>query len=310
MAKFLTGNELNSELEKLFERADEQLILISPYIKLHDRYASVLKTKKENPRVEIVIVFGKNEADISKSMKIEDFEFFRQFPNIQIRYEKRLHAKYYANESSAILTSMNLYNFSQDNNIEAGVMTKATLIGNLTSHLISNVTGEDGFDQTAFNYFKRVIEQSEILFERRPEYNNGLLGFGKKYIHSIIKEDKLTDFFQSKPRKESNLNVESNVSKVMDKMPSAVNNFKTIEENKSLASISKDEKYLSATAMSKALNITSKDLVVKLQELKWITRMNEEWQLTPTGIAKGGQIKKGQYGDYIAWPSALINEIK
>jgi hypothetical protein len=37
--------------------------------------------------------------------------FFKEFPNIEIRYEKD--AKN-ANEASAILTSMNLYEFSQD----------------------------------------------------------------------------------------------------------------------------------------------------------------------------------------------------
>ena len=82
MAKFLTGNELNSELEKLFEQAEEQIILISPYIKLHDRFASTLRTKKENSKLEIIIVFGKNEEDLSRSMKQEDFNFFKDFPNI------------------------------------------------------------------------------------------------------------------------------------------------------------------------------------------------------------------------------------
>ncbi|QOW10173.1 hypothetical protein Q73A0000_07255 [Kaistella flava (ex Peng et al. 2021)] len=123
MATFLTGNDLNAQLENLFEYADDYIILISPYIKLHDRYASALKAKKDNPNLKITVVFGKNEDDFSKSMKQEDFNFFKDFPNIEIRYEKRLHAKYYANESAAILTSMNLYNFSQDNNIEAGVLT-------------------------------------------------------------------------------------------------------------------------------------------------------------------------------------------
>lgn len=42
MSKFLKGNELNSELEKVFENAESQIILVSPYIKLHDRYKSVL----------------------------------------------------------------------------------------------------------------------------------------------------------------------------------------------------------------------------------------------------------------------------
>ncbi len=203
MAKFLTGNELNSELEKIFERADEQIILISPFIKLHDRYISTLRTKKDNHKLEIIIVFGKNEEDMSKSMKQEDFNFFKEFPNIQIRYERRLHAKYYANESSAILTSMNLYTYSQDNNIEAGVMTKATLLGNLASNFMTNVTGEDSFDNQAWTYFKRVIEQSDLLFHKTPQYESANFGLTKRYKESKIEVDKLSEFFSDKPKFES-----------------------------------------------------------------------------------------------------------
>lgn len=202
MAKFLTGNALNSELEKLFEGANEQIVLISPYIKLHDRYASTLRTKKENPKLEITVVFGKNEEDLSKSMKQDDFNFFKEFPNIQIRYERRLHAKYYANESAAILTSMNLYSYSQDNNIEAGVMTKATLLG-FANNLIR---GEEGFDDQAWDYFKRVIDQSDILFRKTPQFDKGTFGTGlnKKYLNSNIEIDNLSEFFADKSKFESN----------------------------------------------------------------------------------------------------------
>ncbi|HLP13355.1 MAG TPA: phospholipase D family protein [Flavobacteriales bacterium] len=209
MAKFLQGNELNLEIEKLFDCAEEQIILISPYIRLHERYASVLKTKIARDKVKIILVFGKNEEDLSKSMKEVDFNFFKEFPNIEIRYEKRLHAKYYSNENSAILTSMNLYNYSQDHNIEAGVMTKSSILGKLWE-------GEEGLDTQALKYFNRVIEQSELLFEKTPEYKKGLMGLTQTYINSVIKTDKLTEFFGGKlktgPKTETNLEIKSNNS--------------------------------------------------------------------------------------------------
>lgn len=191
MAKFLTGNDLNAQLENLFEYANEYLILISPYIKLHDRYAAALKSKRENYDLKIVVVFGKNEDDFSKSMKQEDFNFFKDFPNIEIRYEKRLHAKYYANESSAILTSMNLYTFSQDNNIEAGVLTnRKGLLGSLTS--------QDTLENDASGYFERVIEQSDLLFLKVPKFESTMLGLSMRYTGSEIETDKLSDFFSNK----------------------------------------------------------------------------------------------------------------
>lgn len=204
MAKFLTGNELNTELERLFEDAINQITLISPYIKLHDRYASVLKTKKEDHKLKIIIVFGKNEDDISRSMKQEDFNFFKEFPNIEIRYEKRLHAKYYSNESTAILTSMNLYSYSQDNNIEFGVITQGSLLGNLADNFKYNVIGEDSLDGKATSYFDRVITQSELLFKKEPQYERTMMGLSKRFTSSKVEVDLLSDFFLGKVKYESN----------------------------------------------------------------------------------------------------------
>lgn len=187
MAKFLTSNELNSEIEKLIENAKEDIVLISPYIKLHDRYASALRTKINDPNVQITVVFGKNEEDMSKSMKEEDFNFFKEFPNIEIRYEKRLHAKYYANEKASIITSMNLYSYSQDNNIETGVLSSHTF-------LIS----ENSLEYQAFQYFNRVIEQADLLFKKTPEYERTMMGLSRKYINSVIEIDQLSDFFSGK----------------------------------------------------------------------------------------------------------------
>ncbi len=196
MAKFITGNKLNSELEEIFEKANAEIILISPYIKLHERYISSLKTKKYNPEIEVIIIFGKNEEDISKSMKQEDFNFFKEFPNIQIRYEKRLHAKYFANEENAILTSMNLYSYSQDNNIEFGVLTKKS----------NGFLNSDSLDSEAWNYFNRVIDQSELLFHRSPQYESAMLGLKQKYKDSKIEIDKLSDFFANKNKYDSQNN--------------------------------------------------------------------------------------------------------
>ena len=93
MATFLTGNDLNAQLENLFEYANEYLILISPYIKLHDRYASALKAKRENYDLKIIVVFGKNEDDFSKSMKQEDFNFFKDFPKHRNSLRKKTSCK-------------------------------------------------------------------------------------------------------------------------------------------------------------------------------------------------------------------------
>jgi hypothetical protein len=195
MAKFLTGNKLNSEVEGILENAYAQLILISPYIKLHERYISALKSKMDEYDLAIIVVFGKNEDDVSKSMKIDDLKFFTEFPNIEIRHEKRLHAKYYANENSALITSMNLYSYSQDTNIEAGILTKSSLLGNLTGGLLTSFAGGDSFDGEAFEYFGRVVQQADLLYKKIPEFDSSLMGLKRKYKGSKVVTDNIGDFF-------------------------------------------------------------------------------------------------------------------
>ena len=186
MAEFITGNNLNSALSQIFEQADYELIVISPYIKLHERIKSILKTKLKNPDLAITILFGKNEDDVSKSMNKNDFEFFKQFPNIQIRHEKRLHAKLYANDYNVLITSMNLYDYSQDTNIESGIFGS---------------TSDKKIGKEALNYFTRVMEQSELIFEKVPVFESKLLGLSSKYVKSKISVDNSDEFYSNKTYK-------------------------------------------------------------------------------------------------------------
>jgi hypothetical protein len=58
MAEFITGNEINLELEKMIKNADKFLCLISPYIKLHDRLKAKLEGCIPNCRNAGVIKFN------------------------------------------------------------------------------------------------------------------------------------------------------------------------------------------------------------------------------------------------------------
>jgi len=103
MAEFLKDSRLIAAIEELIDNADEYLWLISPYIKLHERIKDRLRLKKSKANLHLVVIFGKNEEDTSKSLSKEDFDFLTEFPSITIGYEKRLHAKYYASEDFSII---------------------------------------------------------------------------------------------------------------------------------------------------------------------------------------------------------------
>jgi phosphatidylserine/phosphatidylglycerophosphate/cardiolipin synthase-like enzyme len=197
MPTFLTGTELNDQLGKLFESSKKSLAIICPFIKLNAHYESILKAKKSHPELEIIIVFGKNEDNVQKSISPGDIQFFTEFPNIKIYYERRLHAKIYVSENAFLISSMNLHSYSQENNIEIGVFIKRLLL-EFTVPVFMNE--EDQFVEQTKKYFKRVIDQAELIYHKAPHFDNGFVGTGlnRKYLNSTIEVDKLSTFFFGK----------------------------------------------------------------------------------------------------------------
>ena len=218
MAKFVKGNGLNAEIESIFDEAEGQLTIISPFIKLHKRFKDSLKSKINNPKLEVQLVFGKNESNKSKSLSSEDFEFFKQFANVRIYYEPRLHAKYYANQTAAVLSSMNLYEYSQNNNIEFGIVTQREMG---LDRLKEKVMGVE-LDNDAWQYFNSVVEGSELLYFNEPVYESNMLGLSKKYIRSEVRVDLLTEELSKAKR----------VSKVKPNKPAEVESVKPTTDSK------------------------------------------------------------------------------
>ncbi|MEJ6702559.1 MAG: phospholipase D family protein [Pseudomonadales bacterium] len=114
MAKFLNTSATNYYLEELIKGASDRLILISPYLKLNDRIKELLEDK-DRLKIDVRIVYGKSELQPKEISWLNELSFIRT------SFCKNLHAKCYINESTCIITSLNLYEFSQVNNNEMGV---------------------------------------------------------------------------------------------------------------------------------------------------------------------------------------------
>ncbi|MGR5517907.1 phospholipase D family protein [Vibrio sp. Y29_XK_CS5] len=114
MAKFLNTSATNYYLEELIKNASERLILISPFLKLNDRIKELLEDK-DRLKIDIRIVYGKSE------LQPDEINWLKGLSFVRTSFCKNLHAKCYMNESSCIITSLNLYEFSQVNNNEMGI---------------------------------------------------------------------------------------------------------------------------------------------------------------------------------------------
>jgi hypothetical protein len=117
MAKFLTTKGISHNLEEIIKKAERKLILVSPYLKiskaLHERLADAT-----NRGVEIVVVYGKDE------LKPNERNGLAKLSGLRLYYCEDLHAKCYMNEASVIITSMNMYEFSEQRNREMGVFVE------------------------------------------------------------------------------------------------------------------------------------------------------------------------------------------
>lgn len=115
MAKYLRTSSISAELENLIRDAKKKLYIISPYLKLSDQVKELLNDK-EREKVEVRIIFGKQELAPTEMSFLEELKYVRLY------FSKNLHAKCYLNESKMIIASMNLYEFSQQNNREMGIL--------------------------------------------------------------------------------------------------------------------------------------------------------------------------------------------
>jgi|GEM_PF-5821185 len=66
MAKFLRDSEINAEITKIIEDAKERIILISPYIQLHDRLISALRTQKTMTNLKSLLFLEKMKTILQK----------------------------------------------------------------------------------------------------------------------------------------------------------------------------------------------------------------------------------------------------
>ena len=115
MAKFLNTSATSYFLEELIKNARERVIIISPFLKLNDRIKELL-TDKDLLRIDVRIIYGKSE------LQPEEANWLKELSYVRTGFCKNLHAKCYMNEALCIITSLNLYEFSQVNNNEMGVL--------------------------------------------------------------------------------------------------------------------------------------------------------------------------------------------
>lgn len=121
MVEILATEELNVCIMQLIERARRHIVIVSPFLKINQRMRMTIQMAIKRG-VKLTVVYGKKDLDK------DTVDWLKSLPYCNIGYLENLHAKLILNEETVIMSSMNLYEYSQVNNVELGMI--ADLRGN------------------------------------------------------------------------------------------------------------------------------------------------------------------------------------
>jgi phospholipase D-like protein len=118
MAEFLTTHGTAFQLENIIAGARKRLVLLSPYLQLSKTLFERL-CDADHRGVRITLVYGKS------SLAEPDIRALSALGGLSMFFLENLHAKCYFNEAQMVITSMNLYEFSEKTNREMGVLVRS-----------------------------------------------------------------------------------------------------------------------------------------------------------------------------------------
>lgn len=116
MVHFLNTAAAYSEIESIIIKAENRLVIISPFIKIPKLLLERLTYASDKCGVNITLVCRKD------SLNRHEFNSLKRIDRLEILDLPKLHAKCFFNEKSMVITSLNLYESSQGNNREMGML--------------------------------------------------------------------------------------------------------------------------------------------------------------------------------------------
>ena len=163
MAKFLNTDLLNEWIPRLIDETERELIIIVPYIKTSNlMYKHLYDANKRG--VETTLVYRENKLSPEEKRKFEALD------NLNLMHHPNIHAKCYYNEKYMIVGSMNLYEYSEKNNREMGVLLHKVCIDNENGW--GNVDDKQIFED-AINEIKIIINSSFSEKQSRETLTEG-----------------------------------------------------------------------------------------------------------------------------------------
>jgi hypothetical protein len=113
--EFLNTDKLREWIPRLIKEAEKELVIIVPYIKTSDLLFEALRDA-DSRNVETTIVYKE------ESLHIKEKEKLKGLKNLNLLCHPNVHAKCFLNEKNLLITSINMYEYSENNNREMGIL--------------------------------------------------------------------------------------------------------------------------------------------------------------------------------------------
>lgn len=174
MAQFLNRKDLVEWIPKLIETADKELIIISPYIQVSESIFYQLKLA-EKRGVEITLIYKEGELSDKERKR------FNEIDNLNLLFHTNLHSKCIYNEKYLLITSMNLYEFSQKHNREMGILLRRTDEESMGWNDYKSGQDDDSIFQDAIEEIQSIINSAEF---EKESFETKTIGFEMAIIKS------------------------------------------------------------------------------------------------------------------------------
>jgi phosphatidylserine/phosphatidylglycerophosphate/cardiolipin synthase-like enzyme len=165
MAEFLTTNGTSYQIENVIIEAKTKLVLVSPYLQLSKTFYERLKDAS-NKRIPIKIIYGKDELKPNERNSLADLK------GVELYFFENLHAKCYFNETKMVITSMNMYEFSEKNNREMGVLIEKSKDSDIYEKAVAETQSIiQSAEQIALNKANRTLNNDKKQYGNNHNRN-------------------------------------------------------------------------------------------------------------------------------------------
>jgi len=161
MVAFLNKDRAYSEIVGIVSKAVAKLVLISPYIKIPTDLLERLKYM-DGKGVRTIVVC--REDELKPEVKGE----LKQLKNLDLRFDEDLHAKCFYNEGSMVITSLNLYEHSQQHNREMGILINLKEEPDVFKEALDEaefIVGRAKKDSTIKSIFSGIVKEAKSAID-------------------------------------------------------------------------------------------------------------------------------------------------